>query len=361
MPEPGASDGVLDFEGWSCPLPLRDHDRIVMGHGGGGKLSSELIDHLFLPAFAGPGGVVAGAPTDAAVVDAGGVSIAFTTDTYVVQPLFFPGGCIGDLAVHGTVNDLAMRGATPLALSCGFILEEGLELDVLGRIVEQMGRAARTAGVRLVTGDTKVVEQGAADGLYVNTSGIGVVPAGVDIRPERARPGDRVIVSGPIGLHGVAVMSVREGLEFGTDLRSDSAPLNDLVATMLRVTTDLHVLRDPTRGGLAASLCEIAAGAGLGIEYHERAVPVPPEVEAACGFLGLDPVHVANEGKLVAIVADEHAEAVLAAMQAHERGRGAAVIGTVTADHPGVVVARTPIGGTRIVDRPLGEQLPRIC
>jgi hydrogenase expression/formation protein HypE len=349
---------ALDFESWTCPVPLRDHDRVVLGHGGGGKLSSELIEHLLLPAFDADASV---APADAAVIDAGGVRLAFTTDSYVVQPLFFPGGCIGDLAVNGTINDLAMRGAQPLALSCGLILEEGLELETLGRIVDAMGRAARAAGVRLVTGDTKVVESDAADGLYVNTSGIGLVPDGIDIRPEQARPGDRVIVSGPIGEHGVAVMSVREGLEFGTEVRTDSAPLHGLVAAMLAASTDVHVLRDPTRGGLAASMCEIALGARLGVEYEERAVPVPPAVEAACGFLGLDPVHVANEGKLVAFVPEAAVDAVLAAMHAHPLGGGAVVIGRAVEDHPGIVVARTPLGGTRVVDRPLGEQLPRIC
>jgi hydrogenase expression/formation protein HypE len=349
----------IDVEGWSCPLPLRDLDRVVIGHGGGGRLSAELIEHLFLPAF----GEAArdATPTDAAVLDVGGVRLAFTTDTYVVRPLFFPGGNIGDLAVHGTINDLAMAGATPLALSTGFVLEEGLEMDVLGRIATAMGRAATVAGVRLVTGDTKVVDTGHGDGLFVNTSGIGLVPHGVDVRPERAAPGDVVIVSGPIGLHGMAVLSVREGLEFGTELRSDSAPLHRLVAAMLAAHRDLHVLRDPTRGGLAASLCEIAETAAVGVVLDEPAVPVPPAVEAACGFLGLDPLHVANEGKLVAFVAPEAAETVLAAMRATPEGRDAAVVGRVTEEHPGLVVARTALGTSRVVDRPLGEQLPRIC
>lgn len=353
-----------DIEGWSCPMPLRQHDRIVLGHGGGGKLSGELIEHLFLPAF---GEAASNAtPTDSAVlaVDVGhgtGSRLAFTTDSYVVQPLFFPGGNIGELAVYGTVNDLAMSGAAPVALSTGFVLEEGLEIDVLGRVATAMGLAARRAGVQLATGDTKVVEQGHGDGLYVNTSGVGVIPAGVDIRPGRIRPGDVVIVSGEIGLHGVAVMSVREGLEFGTEIRSDTAPLHAMVAAMLAVTPDVHALRDCTRGGLAASLCELAETAGVGIEYDERSVPVPEAVRAACGFLGLDPVHVANEGKLVAFVAAGDAEAVLAAMRSTDVGAGATVIGRVTDQHPGTVVARTGLGATRVVDRPLGEQLPRIC
>lgn len=345
-------------------MPLRQHDRIVLGHGGGGKLSGELIEHLFLPAF---GAAASNAtPTDAAVLalDVGhgsGSRLAFTTDSYVVQPLFFPGGNIGELAVYGTVNDLAMSGAVPVALSTGFVLEEGLEIDVLGRVATAMGLAAQRAGVQLATGDTKVVEHGHGDGLYVNTSGIGVIPAGVDPRPGRIRPGDVVIVSGEIGLHGVAVMSVREGLEFGTEIRSDTAPLHGLVAAMLAVTPDVHALRDCTRGGLAASLCELAETAGVGIEYDERSVPVPEAVRAACGFLGLDPVHVANEGKLVAFVAPGDAEAVLAAMRTTEVGAAAAVIGRVVDEHHGTVVARTGLGATRVVDRPLGEQLPRIC
>ena len=353
------ADRQIDVEGWSCPLPLRTHDRIVLGHGGGGTLSSDLVEHLFLPAFGEA--ARAATPTDAAVLDVGGVRLAFTTDTYVVRPLFFPGGNIGELAVNGTVNDLAMRGAQPLALSTGFVLEEGLELEVLGRVAAAMGTAALRAGVQLVTGDTKVVEQGHGDGLYVNTAGVGVVPAGVDVRPERATPGDVVIVSGPIGLHGIAVLSVREGLEFGTDLRSDTAALNGLVAAMLAACPDVHVLRDPTRGGLAASLAEISATAGVGVRLDERALPVPEEVRAACGFLGLDPLHVANEGKLVAMVPPVHADAVLDAMRAVPEGAGAVAVGHVTAAHPGTVVVRTALGATRVVDRPLGEQLPRIC
>jgi hydrogenase expression/formation protein HypE len=348
----------LDFEGWTCPLPLRDHDRVVIGHGGGGRLSGELVTHLFLPAFgADPTDVL----HDAASIDLGGRRLAFSTDSYVVRPLFFPGGSIGELAVNGTVNDVAMAGAAPLALSCGFILEEGLALDVLGRVATEMGKAAQRAGVRIATGDTKVVDAGLADGLYVNTAGIGLIPEGVDIRPTRATAGDRVIVSGPIGLHGVAVMSQREGLEFGTEIRSDTAPLAELVAVMLAACRDLHVLRDPTRGGLAASLCEIAAAAAIGIEYEETAVPVPAEVAGACALLGLDAMSIANEGKLVAIVPERAVDAVMAAMTGHPDGRATVVIGRVTDDHPGVVVARTAFGARRILDLPLGEQLPRIC
>ncbi|AXI81253.1 hydrogenase expression/formation protein HypE [Peterkaempfera bronchialis] len=351
-------DDAPDFSGWTCPAPLRDHPRIVMGHGGGGALSAELVRHVFAPAFGGP---VLAALADSATVTLGGARLAFSTDSYVVRPLFFPGGSIGDLAVNGTVNDLAMSGARAAYLSCGFILEEGVETSVVARVAEALGAAARAAGVEVATGDTKVVEAGHGDGIYLNTAGIGLVPAGVDIRPQRAVPGDVVIVSGPIGLHGVAVLSVREGLEFGVAVESDCAALGGLVEAMLAVTPELHVLRDPTRGGLAAAVGEIAAAAGVGVVLQERSVPVPPEVANACAILGLDPMYVANEGKLVAFVPRAEADAVLAAMRAHPLGAGAAVIGECVDAHPGMVVARTGLGGTRVVDLPLGEQLPRIC
>jgi len=354
LPEP------IDLAGWSCPLPLRSHDRIVMGHGGGGQLSAELVEHLFLPAF----GVEPGTEMlDAAILELAGRPgrLAFSTDSYVVRPLFFPGGNIGDLAINGTVNDVSMSGARPIAISCGFIVEEGLELATLGTVAESMGHAAKLADVQVVTGDTKVVDAGKADGLYINTAGVGVIADGVDIRPSLARPGDVVIVSGPIGQHGVAVMSQREGLEFGTAVNTDSAPLNGLVAAMLDATTEVHVLRDPTRGGLAASLCEISAAAAVGIEYDESLLPVPEEVAAACAFLGLDPTHIANEGKLVAVVAAHAVDDVLYSMHNHPAGRDAVVIGKVVDAHPGVVAARTRLGATRVVDLPLGEQLPRIC
>ncbi|WP_079138709.1 hydrogenase expression/formation protein HypE [Actinacidiphila rubida] len=329
-----------------------------MGHGGGGALSAELVEHVFAPAFAGPALSGLG---DSAHLELGGARMAFSTDSFVVRPLFFPGGSIGDLAVNGTVNDIAMSGARAAYLSCGFILEEGVSVEVVARVAEAMGAAARTAGVEIATGDTKVVESGHGDGIYVNTAGIGLIPDGVDIRPQRAVPGDVVIVSGPIGQHGVAILSVREGLEFGVEIQSDCAALGGLVQTMLDVTRDVHVLRDPTRGGLAASLNEIAAAAGVGVVLQENRVPVPPEVANACAILGLDPMYVANEGKLVAFVPRGEAEAVLAAMRAHPLGAGAAVIGECVEDHPGMVVARTALGGTRVVDLPLGEQLPRIC
>ncbi|WP_371495195.1 hydrogenase expression/formation protein HypE [Kitasatospora sp. NBC_00374] len=347
-----------DFDGWSCPLPLRDQPRIVLGHGGGGVLSAELVKHIFAPAY---GGSVLAEMGDAATVTLGGTRLAFSTDSFVVRPLFFPGGSIGDLAVNGTVNDLAMSGARAAYLSCGFILEEGVETSVVARVAQAIGDAARAAGVEIATGDTKVVEAGHGDGVYLNTAGIGLIPAGVDIRPQRARPGDVVIVSGDIGVHGVAVMSVREGLEFGVDIRSDCAALGGLVQAMLDVTPDLHVLRDPTRGGLAAALNEIASAAGVGVVVQERSIPVPAPVANACAILGLDPLYVANEGKLVAFVPRESAEQVLAAMRAHPLGAGAAVVGECVDEHHGMVVARTGLGGTRVVDLPIGEQLPRIC
>jgi hydrogenase expression/formation protein HypE len=347
----------LDFEGWACPLPLRDSPTIVMGHGGGGQMSAELIEHLFVPALgAGPSGLA-----DSAVVELGGARIAFSTDTFVVRPLFFPGGSIGHLAINGTVNDLAMSGAVPAHLSCGFVLEEGTGLGIVGRVTTDMGAAARAAGVTIVTGDTKVVDSGHGDQVYVNTAGVGLVPSGVDIRPDRARPGDVVIVSGAIAVHGIAIMSVREGLGFGSEITSDTAALHPLVAAMLAVTSDLHALRDPTRGGLATSLNEIAAASSVGVRLVEKAIPVPADVGNACAMLGLDPMYVANEGKLVAFVPREHGDAVLAAMRAHPLGRGAAIIGECVEDHPSMVVATTTFGGTRVVDTPLGEQLPRIC
>jgi hydrogenase expression/formation protein HypE len=348
----------LDFEGWVCPVPLRDSPTIVMGHGGGGAMSAELVDHLFLPAFGEASQSVLG---DSAVLPAPGGRLAFSTDSFVVRPMFFPGGNIGDLAVNGTVNDLAMSGATPLYLSTSFILEEGTPLRDIGEIATSMGRAASTAGVRLVTGDTKVVDSGHGDGVFINTAGIGVLAEGVDIRPDRATLGDVVIVSGSIGVHGVAIMSVREGLDFGATIESDSAPLNGLVAAMLATGADLHVLRDPTRGGLATSLNEIARASKVGIRIIEGDVPVSDVVADACSLLGLDPLYVANEGKLVAFVAASDAEVVLESMRAHPFGTEAVVIGQCVDAHPGMVAARTGLGAERVVDLPIGEQLPRIC
>jgi hydrogenase expression/formation protein HypE len=352
----------LDLEGWACPVPLRDHPTVVMGHGGGGRLSGELVRHLFVPAFTdGTGTSPLEQLGDGAVVMVGGARLALSTDTFVVRPRFFPGGNIGDLAVNGTVNDLAMCGAVPLYLTVGFLLEEGLPVEELGRVVETMAVAARVAGVEIVTGDTKVVDSGHGDGLYVTTAGVGLVADGVEVGPDRARPGDAVLLSGPIGLHGIAVMSVREGLEFGSDIRSDTAAVSGLVQALLTAGVRVHALRDPTRGGVGATLNEIAASSGVGVEFAERAVPVPEDVRAACGFLGLDPLYVANEGRFVAFVALDDADRALEIMQSHPLGVGAARLGTAVDDHPGVVVARTAIGGTRVVDLPLAEPLPRIC
>jgi hydrogenase expression/formation protein HypE len=350
---------TLDLEGWTCPLPLRDRENVVMGHGGGGRLTAELVEHLFLPAFGAAGPDGAG---DSAVLELGGARLAFSTDSYVVQPLFFPGGNIGDLAINGTVNDLAMSGAVPMYLSCGFILEEGLALRTLQLVAASMGAAAAAAGVRLVTGDTKVVDTGSGDGMFVNTAGIGLIPDGVRLGPSQVQPGDAVLVSGPIGQHGIAIMSVRNGLEFGTVVASDTAALGGLVAAMLAAAPGaVHALRDPTRGGVAASLNELATEAGVGVQLVERDIPVPEAVAAGCSLMGLDPLYVANEGRLVAMVDPAAADQLLEVMRSRPEGSGACRIGTVVAEHPGVLVVRTGIGGTRIVDLPLGEQLPRIC
>lgn len=348
----------LNFDGWTCPLPLRDYPNIVLGHGGGGKLSAELVQHIFIPAFQNDTLDQLG---DGAVFGLNNQRLAFSTDSFVVRPLFFPGGSIGDLAVNGTVNDIAMSGANPLYISAGFILEEGLPLAVLGSIVEQMAAAAKNAGVVLVTGDTKVVEKGHGDGIYICTSGIGVVPEGVNIAPQNAKVGDVVIVSGTVGDHGMAVMSVREGLQFETEMQSDSAPLNGLVQRILDVSKDVHVLRDPTRGGVASALNEIAQASQNGIIIEENTIPVQMGVRSACELLGLDPLYVANEGKLIAIVPETVAEVVLKAMHNHPYGQNAVIIGRVVDQHSGMVVMKTALGSTRIVDMQVGEQLPRIC
>jgi hydrogenase expression/formation protein HypE len=338
---------------------MRAGQRVLLGHGSGGQLSAALLRDLIGPALASvsPGGPL----NDAAVLEVGGVRLAFTTDSFVVSPLFFPGGDIGSLAVNGTVNDLAMMGATPLALSLAYVIEEGLPFEDLARVSASVAHAAARATVMIVTGDTKVVGRGAADRLFVNTAGIGVVPEGVVLSADRAQPGDAVILSGPIGLHGIAVMAVREGLEFEADIQTDSQPLNRLVAEVLHACPEVHVLRDPTRGGLASALNEIASGSGVGIEIQEAAIPVPDPVRAACEMLGLDPLHVANEGKCVAFVPGAAAAAVLAAMRSRPEGAQAALIGRVVDDHPGMVTIDTLVGSQRIVDMLIGEQLPRIC
>jgi hydrogenase expression/formation protein HypE len=340
------------------PLPLAAGDRIVLGHGSGGRLSAELLRDVFLPFFHSP---ILNMLDDQAVFEFRGARLAFTTDSFVVKPLFFRGGDIGSLAVFGTVNDLAMGGASPLYLSAGFILEEGLEIETLRRVAESMGRAANEIPVEIVTGDTKVVEKGSGDGVFINTTGIGLVPEGARLSPALVRPGDLVLLSGPIGDHGIAILAEREGIQFSTDLASDCAPLHGLVAAMLAVSLDIRAMRDPTRGGLSSALNEIASRAGVGITIEESAIPVREEVRGACEMLGLDPLYVANEGKLVAFVAPHAAESVLAAMRRHPQGHDAALIGTVTDTHPGLVLLRTPLGTTRIVDMLPGDQLPRIC
>ena len=348
-----------------CPAPIPERARVLLGHGSGGQLSAALMREVIGPALAstsaGSATRPAGPLNDAAVVEVAGQRLAFTTDSFVVSPLEFPGGDIGELAVNGTVNDLAMMGAQPLALSLAYVIEEGLPIEDLRRITESVARAAKRAGVQIVTGDTKVVDRDAADGLFVNTAGIGLVAAGVVVSADRAEAGDAVILSGPIGLHGIAIMSIREGLDFEVEIASDTQPLNGLVAAIVAACPDVHVLRDPTRGGLASALNEIAAASRVGIDLREEAVPIPGPVRAACEMLGLDPLHVANEGKLVAIVPPAAAEAVLAAMRALPEGAEAVEIGRVVAEHPGMVTMRTIVGSRRIVDMLVGEQLPRIC
>jgi hydrogenase expression/formation protein HypE len=347
-----------DFAGLACPIPITDYPQVLLAHGGGGKLTQQMIRKMFLSQFTNE---FLQPLHDGAMVTIDGARLAFSTDSYVISPIFFPGGTIGELAVNGTVNDLSMCGATPLYLSTGFIIEEGLPMDDLWKVVVSMQEAARRAGVALVTGDTKVVDRGKGDKIFINTSGIGRILPGVTIHPRRATPGDFIILSGRIADHGIAIMSVREGLTFETELRSDTAPLNGLVEAMLAVCPDIHVLRDPTRGGVASVLNEIADEAGVGITIHEESIPLGDEVRGACEMLGLDPLYVANEGKLIAFVPPDQADGVLAAMRRHASGSQAAIIGKVVSDHPGVVTMRTTIGGTRVVDMIAGEQLPRIC
>ncbi|MGO9230584.1 MAG: hydrogenase expression/formation protein HypE [Bryobacteraceae bacterium] len=339
-------------------MPLPAGDRVLLGHGSGGKLSADLVHDVFLAAFDNP---ILARMDDQAIVGINGLRLAFTTDTFVVKPLFFPGGDIGSLAVHGTVNDLAMGGAQPLFLSAAFIIEEGLPMETLRRAVASLRQAASRAGVQVVTGDTKVVERGSGDELFINTSGIGVVSDGVHLSADRACPGDRVLLSGTIGDHGIAVLAKREGIEFDSALESDSAALHTLVAAMLAASAEIRCMRDPTRGGLSSTLNEFAAQAQVGIEIDERAIPVREEVKGACEMLGLDPLYVANEGKLVAIVVPDAADSVLAAMRRHPLGAQSRIIGSVTASHPRLVTMRTTVGPTRIVDMLAGDQLPRIC
>ncbi len=332
-------------------------DRILLTHGSGGRLARELVEKRFLKVLANP---LLARLDDSAVFDLSG-TLAFTTDSHVVSPIFFPGGDIGRLAVCGTVNDLAMSGAKPLYLSLALIIEEGLTMSELDRVVASIQKAAEEAGVKIITGDTKVVSRGNADRLFINTTGIGVVPEGVNISGSNARPGDKMVLSGNIGDHSIAVLSKREGLSFATDLESDCAPLGSLVAEMLAASSNIHCLRDPTRGGLAATLNEIAGQSGVGIRIEEEKIPVREEVLGACEMLGLDPLYLANEGKLVAVVPAQDAEAVLKAMRVSCYGKEAAIVGEVSAEHPGRVVMKTGLGTSRIIDMLVGDPLPRIC
>jgi hydrogenase expression/formation protein HypE len=352
LSEPAASPGS------SCPLLITHHQQIVLGHGSGGKLSAQLLEQVFLPAFRNP---TLDKLDDQAVLQINGSRLAFTTDAFVVTPLFFPGGDIGKLAVNGTVNDLAMSGAQPLYLSAAFILEEGLATADLLRIVNSMSEAAQNAGVQLVTGDTKVVNRGKGDKIFITTTGIGIIERPVEISADRARPGDKIILSGYIGDHGIAILSQRENLEFEGRIESDCAPLHDLVREMLEVTSDIRCLRDPTRGGVATVLNEIATRSHVGMLLEETEIPVRDTVRGACEILGLDPLYVANEGKLIAIVPGEVADAILGRMHEHSLGRDARIIGEVVADHHAMVAMKTEIGGTRVLDTLFGEQLPRIC
>jgi hydrogenase expression/formation protein HypE len=333
-------------------------DQILLDHGSGGKMSHELITSLMLPAFQNN---ILSELHDGAAVDVDGVRLAFSTDTFVVDPIFFPGGNIGDLAINGTVNDVSMCGATPLFLSVGFILEEGFSVSDLTRIVDSMGTAAEKAGVNVVTGDTKVVPRGAADKIFINTSGIGLIPGGVDISSGNVRPGDNIILSGTIADHGMAILIQREGMSFESSITSDTAPLNQMVNRMLSACKDIHVLRDPTRGGVGTALNEIAEQSNLGIKIYETKIPVRDEVAGVCELLGFDPLYVANEGKLLAFVGSQYAEQVLETMKEHPQGKDACIIGEVVETNPSKVFMQTRIGGTRIVDMLTGEQLPRIC
>jgi hydrogenase expression/formation protein HypE len=353
------NDETVHMEGPVCPLPLAHKEQIVMGHGSGGKMSHDLIRRLFLPAFDNPALRLG---DDSAVLQPNAcTALAVSTDSHVVWPLFFPGGDIGRLAVCGTVNDVAMSGAEPRFLTAGFILEEGLEVEILQRVIASMQAAAAEAGVQIVAGDTKVVERGKADGLYITTSGVGVVPTGVEVGGTKARPGDLVLLSGSLGDHGIAVLAARGELGFEAGVESDVAPLNHMISAMLEASTGIHVLRDPTRGGLATTLNEIARQSQVCIQIDETSIPVRPAVAAACEMLGFDPLYVANEGKLVAIVSPDQAAEVLAAMRSARYGEDSVVIGQVQEGPAGRVLLKTALGSRRVLDMLAGEMLPRIC
>lgn len=342
----------------TCPIPISNYPQVLLAHGGGGRLMHDLIGRMMLPAFDNP---LLEKRHDGAVFQAGNVRLAFTTDSYVVQPLFFPGGDIGAMAVHGTVNDLAMCGARPLYLSVGLIIEEGLPMETLWRVVHSIEEAAKAAGVQVATGDTKVVDKGKGDGIFINTAGIGIIEHGREIDPQHVQPGDAVILSGDIGRHGIAIMASREGLVFESEIESDSAPIARLVLDLLDAGIDLHCLRDLTRGGLASALIEIAETSRNRIHIEEREIPVREDVRGACEILGLDPLYVANEGRFITFVDPADADRALEIMHSHPLGTDAAIIGTVMDDTRSIVTMKSAIGATRVVDMLSGEQLPRIC
>ncbi len=355
------AEAAPDFDQLSCPVPMMSYEHVLLGHGSGGRLSAELIQRLFLPEFRDETLARLEDQATLQLDGAGGARLAFTTDSYVVRPLFFPGGAIGKLAVHGTINDLAVGGAKPLFLSAAFILEEGLPMETLSRIARSMRAACAEAGVRLVTGDTKVVDRGKGDQIFINTSGIGIVPEGRNLSIRNAQPGDKIIVSGTIGDHGITIMSVREGIEFETVLESDTAPLASLTNAMLEACPTIRCMRDPTRGGVSSAVNELAKASGVGVRLDEAAIPIRREVHAACEMLGLDALYVANEGKLIAVVPPDSADSLLAAMRQHPLGPNAAIIGEVVADKSHMVVMKSLVGGERVVTKLSGEQLPRIC
>ncbi|MBM4170426.1 MAG: hydrogenase expression/formation protein HypE [Ignavibacteria bacterium] len=348
----------IKYDGLTCPIPKSDYNRVLLAHGGGGTLSHQLINKIFLSQF---GNEILNTLHDSALINVDSNRLAFTTDSYVVHPIFFPGGNIGELAVYGTVNDLAMAGAKPLFISVGFIIEEGLEIEELWKITVSMKLAAEKANVKIVTGDTKVVDKGKGDKIFINTSGIGIISPDVSINPVNCKPGDKIILSGKIAEHGIAIMSARENLEFESAIKSDTAPLNFLVEQMLQTSNKIHVLRDPTRGGIATVLNEIAAQSNLGISIEQEKIPIAEDVKAACEILGLDPLYIANEGKLIAFVDPEVADKMLKTMRSNEFGKDSSIIGVVTNENPKTVIMKTSIGSNRIVDMISGEQLPRIC
>lgn len=348
----------ININDLSCPLPKMDFDTVQLAHGAGGKLSADLIEKIFLPRFSNE---TLDKLEDQAILLVLGKRLAFTTDSFVVDPIFFPGGNIGDLAINGTVNDVAMSGAKPLYISIGFILEEGLPMETLHRIALSVEKAAKQSGVKIVTGDTKVVNKGSCDKIFINTSGIGIVPDGINISAGNIRPGDKIIISGTVADHGMAVMMTRENLSFQSQVESDTAALNGLVETMIGVSNNIRAMRDPTRGGVATTLNEFARLSKVGIQLYNNSVPVKPEVQGACEVLGIDPLYVANEGKLIAIVPEDIAEEMLAVMRSHKQGKDAQIIGKAVKENPGFVTMNTGLGANRIIDMPIGEQLPRIC